>query len=142
MPAKLTLEDARAAARERGGWCLSEEYRDNRTSMKWRCGRNDVWCAPFKYVRAGRWCPLCVGRFKNRQVARELARERGGRCLSATYVNLRAPMRWRCAGGHEWTTALRNVKHRGSWCPACAGRRGALPAPTPVAGAARHPAQA
>jgi nucleoside-diphosphate-sugar epimerase len=50
---------------------------------------------------------------------RELARMRGGECLSTEVGDGRAKLRWRCAFGHEWeaTPLLHKVGH---WCPECA----------------------
>ncbi len=47
-----------------------------------------------------------------------IATERGGECLSETYVNKRTPMRWRCARGHEWGARFQEIK-RGTWCWEC-----------------------
>jgi hypothetical protein len=133
MVRKLTLEHARAAARGRGGRCLSKEYHDNRAHMRWRCGRGHTWRATLKNVRAGRWCPHCVGRYSTSlEVSRETARAMGGVCLSASYVNTKTRMSWRCAEGHEWRATLGSVKYGGVWCPYCAGRRGAPPVPVPA----------
>ena len=38
----------------------------------------------------------------------EIARSRGGTCLSETYVS--SKLRWRCAQGHEWEATPNNVK--------------------------------
>ena len=50
-PRKLTLEICQEAARERGGECLSTEYRDIRTKMKWRCGEGHEWETCFSVIR-------------------------------------------------------------------------------------------
>jgi hypothetical protein len=50
------------------------------------------------------------------------AAERGGVCLSDTYSNCKTPLWWRCAAGHEWSTAVDNVRNHGTWCPQCAVR--------------------
>jgi hypothetical protein len=51
-----------------------------------------------------------------------LAGERGGRCLSQTYVNSTAPLVWECGAGHQWSATPETVR-KGSWCPECAGVR-------------------
>lgn len=55
----------------------------------------------------------------------QLAAERGGRCLSDTYVNSHTKLKWACEKGHEWVAEPNNVK-QGSWCPTCARERHAL----------------
>lgn len=50
---------------------------------------------------------------------REIARSKGGECLSMTYINNHTPMRFRCKEGHEWPT-LPFIIASGSWCKWCA----------------------
>ena len=55
------------------------------------------------------------------EFCRELARQRGGRCTSETYVSHGQKMGWACAAGHEWSALFPNVK-KGAWCPRCCSR--------------------
>lgn len=48
---------------------------------------------------------------------RQLARERGGCCLSPTYRNSKQKLRWKCAKGHVWKSGAGNVMYSGGWCP-------------------------
>jgi hypothetical protein len=57
---------------------------------------------------------------------RDLARQRGGDCLSERFVTLQGKLCWQCSKGHMWSAIAGNVL-RGSWCPICAHRvRGTL----------------
>lgn len=56
----LTLEMAREKARERGGQCLSTEYKNSATPMHWLCDRGHSWHAPFLTIRQGHWCHACA----------------------------------------------------------------------------------
>lgn len=49
-----------------------------------------------------------------------IAKRRGGKCLSDTYVYALAPLLWECAKGHHWKATAASVKN-GSWCKKCAG---------------------
>lgn len=51
----------------------------------------------------------------------DLAQSNGGRCLSAPseFVDTKSSLRFACAAGHEWTTRVTNLLHRGRWCPDC-----------------------
>jgi hypothetical protein len=123
MSARLTLEDAQEVARSRGGQCLSVQYVNNHTNMEWRCSKGHEWKAVFKEVKGGTWCLSCAGTRKlTLKDAQDVARDRGGECLSVVYTNLKTKMTWRCLEGHEWKAALNNVRNQGQWCPACAGR--------------------
>lgn len=50
----------------------------------------------------------------------ELAKLRGGECLSKEYVNIMTKLMWKCKEGHIWKSMPNDVK-RGHWCPYCAG---------------------
>ena len=49
----------------------------------------------------------------------QLAKSRGGECLSKEYIDLKTKMRWKCASGHEWE-ATPKLPLTGHWCPDCA----------------------
>jgi hypothetical protein len=48
----------------------------------------------------------------------EIARLRGGRCLSEKYVNNVTNLKWQCKEGHVWERTPMLIL-RGSWCPYC-----------------------
>lgn len=124
MPAKLTIADMHALAARKGGHCLSSEYVNDRTKLRWRCAEGHEWETKPNHIQQGSWCPDCGGvRRRTIEEMRALAAERGGRCLATKYVNDPTNLRWRCAEGHEWDASPSNVK-KGTWCPECAGSRG------------------
>ena len=54
------------------------------------------------------------------------ALERGGLCVSPTYVDSNSPLLWECSSGHRWSATAQSIR-KGSWCPECAGvRRGTI----------------
>ena len=50
---------------------------------------------------------------------RELAKKKGGKCLSTHYIDSKTHLEWECEHGHRWKAAPRHIKS-GSWCPECA----------------------
>lgn len=60
---------------------------------------------------------------------RAIASERGGRCLSVTYINQRSPLKWECSAGHQWEACGGQIKGSrnkpGTWCPDCGRQRSA-----------------
>ena len=120
---KLSITAMRDLANARGGTCLSAEYLGSKFKLTWKCKSGHRWQASPSYVVQGTWCPICA---RNQRLGlplfQELAANRGGMCLSETYVNARTVLQWRCANGHEWKAAPAKIK-RGSWCPACANIR-------------------
>ena len=50
----------------------------------------------------------------------QLAKRRGGKCLSKAYINNSTKLLWQCEQGHQWEAKPNNIK-TGYWCPYCAG---------------------
>lgn len=60
-------------AEERGGQCLSTEYKDRHTLMNWICGEFHVWSVGYRHIRKGSWCPNCL--YKNESETRDIFEE-------------------------------------------------------------------
>lgn len=52
----------------------------------------------------------------------EVAKSRGGKCLSKIYTNNKTELKWQCANGHSWD-ARPDATKRGHWCPECKKNR-------------------
>lgn len=121
---KLTLDDMRVLAEERGGRCLSERYENNQTRLLWECDKGHQWYAAPNKIKMGTWCPMCgVERRVSKkrltiEAMRELAETKGGRCLSVVYKNANSKLLWRCSNGHEWEAIPASVI-KGHWCRKC-----------------------
>jgi hypothetical protein len=117
---RLSITAMRDLAVARGGSCLSEEYLGSKFKLTWKCEFGHRWQAAPSYIAQGTWCPMCAHNQRlSLPLFQELAANRGGMCLSETYVNERTALQWRCADGHEWKALPEKIK-RGSWCPTCA----------------------
>ena len=116
----MTLEDAKAVAISNGGVCLSKTYTDRNEHLRWRCSEGHEWPTSMASVQMGHWCPKCsgVGRITIEEL-QELARSRGGECLSGQVESGERHVRWQCSDGHEWMSVPNSIKS-GSWCPECA----------------------
>jgi hypothetical protein len=61
MAKRLTLEEMQRLAERKGGKCLSKEYKNAYTKLKWRCKKGHVWkTSPVGVKYKGTWCPKCV----------------------------------------------------------------------------------
>jgi len=59
-PETYTIEHMQELAASRGGQCLSEEFIDLKTRLRWRCGFGHEWEATPLLHQAGHWCPQCA----------------------------------------------------------------------------------
>lgn len=120
--AKNTLADANQVAIEKGGRCLSTNYKSNKSNLRWQCAAGHEWEASFKAV-AGKndtWCVVCAKHKKHTlEDVQQTAAQNGGTCLSSSYKSSTEKMRWRCAKGHEWESIYSTILHRKTWCPRC-----------------------
>ncbi len=55
-----TIEEMREIANSKGGECLSEEYVNSVTKLKWKCKDNHIWEANPRDVKHKSWCPYCT----------------------------------------------------------------------------------
>lgn len=121
------LAELQKIAKERGGECLSTEYKSATKKLRFRCANDHEWDAvPDSVKNQGTWCTQCSYENASRRnrlqngltVLRELAHVRGGECLSSEYINTQTKYRWRCANGHEWDASAAKVRTE-TWCPIC-----------------------
>ena len=121
---KLTIEDMQILASHKGGACISSEYSNAHTKLCWRCSEGHEWDATPNSIQRGSWCPVCSkarsGATQRGSIddAKDLAKQKGGECLSTEYKNNSQKLRWKCAEGHEWDTSIASIKN-GSWCSIC-----------------------
>jgi len=127
---KYTIEDIRELAKSKNGKCVSDNYINAHTKLKWQCNIcNNVWKATPNNIRQGRWCPECAKKItgdKNRKYSiqdmQKLAKERGGECLSKEYIDANTKLLWKCnICDHKWKATPSNIQ-QGKWCPKCMGK--------------------
>jgi hypothetical protein len=119
---RLSIEEMNKIAESRGGKCLSDNYVDAHTKIIWSCSKGHHWEAKPNSIQQGQWCPECSGKKKLKiQDMHRLAKYRGGKCLSSTYVNVKTKLLWECSEGHRWKAAPNNIQ-QGKWCAQCSGR--------------------
>jgi len=120
-------------ARARGGRCLSTEYSNCHTKLQWGCSVGHIWYAVPSSVKIGCWCPDCGGRKRlTIEEMHNIARERGGKCLSKRYTNAKTKLKWQCFKKHQWMATSDTIK-RPSWCPYCIGRHQTIKAMQKIA---------
>jgi hypothetical protein len=113
-------------AKSKNGDFISKAFKNAGTKYEWKCGDcNSVWKASLSALIANdSWCRKCamrksgadkrldLGEFK------ELAKKRGGKCLSEVYEGLSKKLLWECKFNHRWESSAGSIKN-GTWCPTC-----------------------
>lgn len=126
--ATRTFADISALAQSKGGRCLSApaDYVDTKSALRFVCGHGHEWSTRVtNLLHRGRWCPVC-GAANSPPLTlddvKAMAAARGGDCLNESYLGIHRKHLFRCGLGHVWEAQPANLRHRGSWCPACADR--------------------
>jgi len=120
---KHTIEEMQEIAKERGGRCISDKYTNSDTKLSWQCREGHQWEATPNRVQQGSWCAVCAGLKKGTiEEMQEIARERGGKCLSKEYINSRTKLRWQCGEEHQWEATPHSIK-QAHWCALCACKK-------------------
>ncbi len=117
---KLSYKKMQQLAAKKNGKCLSEEYINNNTPLKWQCEKGHTWETQPRNILSGTWCPQCALQksLKTIDDMRLIALKHNGKCLSKKYINANKYLKWQCAKGHIWKSTYNNV-HSGKWCPEC-----------------------
>lgn len=126
--ATKTLADVQRAAASHGGECLSPEYVNNRTKLRFRCRDNHTFSAlPANVLNKGSWCKKCasiaLGSKKRKydlESARQFMLDKGGRFISPEFTITRRTYEYGCSKGHTWKAQFSKLLV-GDWCPHCAG---------------------
>jgi hypothetical protein len=122
------LKEMRLFAEEKGGKCLSENYQNLYSLLKFVCSKGHQWeTRAHTVIYARSWCPECnmdrlrKGKSKEEKLEEihQYAQEKGGKCLSTTYKNSYSKMKLECAKGHQWETNAENIIYGRTWCPEC-----------------------
>ena len=126
---RYTIEEIYVLAKSKNGKCLSTEYKHNREPLRWKCNICCyIWDTALKNIHKsnnGTWCPNCARRpIVTILIAKKLAIQRDGKCLSTEYVNNKTNLKWQCNKcEHIWEYRFDRV-NSGTWCPNCNMSRG------------------
>ena len=95
------------------------------TKLSIECKFGHRWdTARLHHIKKGIWCPKCgqkklAEHFKDSlEIFQEIAKDKGGKCLSDSYINQRHKLKFECSEGHQWDGRPQSIK-QGSWCPHC-----------------------
>lgn len=117
------------------GKCLSVQYVNAHTKMKWQCNKcNHIWDAVADSVFRGSWCPSCSNNLPlSIEEAKKIAFSRNGECLSTQIKNNAEKLIWKCnLCQNIWKASFGNIlssRGGGTWCPQCAQKKKGIKGP-------------
>ena len=119
-----TLEKAQKAAQAKDGECLStiDEYNKGSSYIRFKCKNDHIWKAiPSSIISKKSWCPKChISKIKKTiEEMHELAKSKGGECLSVEYISSDKSLLWRCKNGHKFKRCAKDIINNQKWCNEC-----------------------
>lgn len=114
-------------AEKYGGQCLSTEYVNLETPMKWRCKEGHEWEVNMSNIKGSNsWCRMChlrTRRDKSIDRVYKYVSMLNGEILTKKDIpyDIQADMinvHLKCDKNHIWTSTFKTIQ-RGSWCPKC-----------------------
>ena len=122
---KYSIAYMQAFAKAKGGKCLSDEYKGLRNKLQWQCKEGHTWFAqPNQIINNKTWCRICGtkrmadAKKSTIEQMKQVAKERGGKCLSDIYLHSHSKLQWQCSKGHVWNATSGSIVH-GTWCRKC-----------------------
>lgn len=121
MSKKLTYEYVKGYFEEQGCELLEEEYKDNKTKMKYKCVCGNISKIVFGSFQQGRRCMKCGGTEKHTfKYVKQYFLDNNCRLLENKYINEKYKMKYVCKCGNTHYTNFNNFK-KGRRCKECAG---------------------
>ena len=116
-----SIEKCKAFAISKGWECVSTEYINALSHLKWRCSKKHEWDACFHNIKNNNsGCPECAGNAMGSiEKCKAFAISKGWECLSDTYENNKTNLKWRCSKKHEWNASFHSIKNNNTGCPNC-----------------------
>ncbi|TKI56352.1 hypothetical protein E8L90_13260 [Brevibacillus antibioticus] len=123
---KYTLEDAIETAKFFEGKLLTSDFKGGSQKLEWICKSGHHFKRSLVQIKhKNAFCSRCnIGeRAKTQRLGivtmQEVARSRGGKCLSNDYLDAHTLLKWQCIDGHVWEAKPNSIISSSSWCPKC-----------------------
>ena len=93
----------------------------------WRCVKGHSWQATiYNRTKNKSGCPTCAqanARKYSIEDFQNLAKNRGGKCLSTEFTSSRFKLKFCCKEGHTWDARADAILYTNKWCPICGRNR-------------------
>ena len=118
---KKTIEGIKEYVEKFGYKCLSNEYVNNKTKLKFQCNNGHIYEVVWSSLQQGCRCPVCSNRKKKTiEEIRSYVEKFGYKCLSEEYISSKTKLKIQCDKGHIYEV-IRPAFMRGQRCSICAG---------------------
>ena len=120
MSKRLTIDYVREKAKSQGYECLSLEYTNTRTRLKFKCPEKHIFDASWESFTSGKRCRTCYYNRRRTKFSevKELIEKQGYSCLSEEFGGNYSKVKVKCPEGHIFKMRWDSFKagHRCSVC--------------------------
>ena len=126
-----SIEEINESVKEKNIECISSNYIDSITKLKWRCtlNKNHIFEETYAEIKLKKIpCKICrqeinfLEELKRKNMmlerAKKAAQSKGGKCISTSYVKANKNLKWVCDKKHIFNATWNQVRD-GSWCKEC-----------------------
>ena len=93
-----------------GGKCLSKEYINANSSLKWMCEKGHTWDASYSIIYRGGWCQQCAKNKSDEERLAEISEEankNGFTFISKKYMGHATRYKFKCTNDHLFTKRIK-----------------------------------
>ena len=104
------------------GKCIKADIKNSLSLVTIKCNNDHIWTTNInKILYKSAWCRKCYNLEKKYTIdeIKEIAKKKGGECLSTSYENINSKLIWKCNNGHIWNAKLPSINCNDNWCPTC-----------------------
>ena len=117
---KLTIKDMQSFAKKKGWKFLSDSYTNSGSKLRWMCDNGHKFESCWDNIKQGHGCPHCANCAKlTINKFWEIAKLKGGECLSDNYVNNHTKLDYICSKSHKHSITFTDWYNGGYRCPTC-----------------------
>lgn len=107
---------------KKGGIMISTKHKHSTTRLKFYCKKKHIVYKQAHQIIDNGWCKICNEDDNKNKILnslKQIAKERGGECLSTEYINDNTKLLLKCSNNHQWEASHYSIKYSKSWCPSC-----------------------
>lgn len=123
---KYTIKDAIEIAKFYEGDLVTNDFQSGSQRLEWICKYGHRFIRSMIDIKYhNTFCTKCSVEHRAKthrlgiEVMQQIAKDRGGKCLSNEYLSAHSMLKWQCIDGHVWEAKANSIISAKSWCPKC-----------------------
>lgn len=119
---KYDINTFHEIAHNKNGVCLSTNYKNSKTKLKFKCKNNHKFTLESASVINKSWCRKCYYNEQHEKTdkkIKEVVESKGGKILKIIKDKKHKKVKIKCKNKHTWTVRAVCITHYNYWCDKC-----------------------